>query len=112
MVNVLGTLNVLVAERDAGVRRVVYSGSSSAYGDQPRLPLLEDMEQNPMNPYGLQKLTGEQYTGFSIGCFQLRPSRCAISTCSVRDGHRGSVRHGDQRFPAVAAAGKAADDLR
>jgi nucleoside-diphosphate-sugar epimerase len=62
LVNVVGTLNVLIAARDAGVRRVVYSGSSSAYGDQPRLPLREDMTPNPLNPYALQKLTGEYYT--------------------------------------------------
>jgi nucleoside-diphosphate-sugar epimerase len=62
MVNVIGTLNVLIAARDAGVRRVVYSGSSSAYGNQPHLPLREDMTPNPLNPYALQKLTGEYYT--------------------------------------------------
>jgi nucleoside-diphosphate-sugar epimerase len=62
MVNVVGTLNVLLAARDARVRRVIYSGSSSAYGDQPRLPLREDMPPNPLNPYALQKLTGEYYT--------------------------------------------------
>jgi len=62
MVNVVGTLNVLTAAREQGVRRVVYSGSSSVYGDQPRLPLREDMSPNPLNPYALQKLTGEQYT--------------------------------------------------
>jgi nucleoside-diphosphate-sugar epimerase len=62
LVNVVGTLNVLVAARDAGVRRVVYSGSSSVYGNQPLLPLHEDMAPNPLNPYALQKLTGEQYT--------------------------------------------------
>jgi nucleoside-diphosphate-sugar epimerase len=61
MVNVVGSLNVLIAARDACVRRVVYSGSSSVYGDQPRLPLREDMPPNPLNPYALQKLTGEQY---------------------------------------------------
>ena len=61
MVNVVGTLNVLTAAREEGVRRVVYSGSSSVYGDQPRLPLREDMCPNPLNPYALQKLTGEQY---------------------------------------------------
>jgi UDP-glucose 4-epimerase len=61
MVNVVGTLNVLIATRDAGVRRVVYSGSSSAYGDQPRLPLREGMAPNPLNPYALQKLSGECY---------------------------------------------------
>jgi nucleoside-diphosphate-sugar epimerase len=62
MTNVVGTLNVLVAARDSGVRRVVYSGSSSVYGDQPMLPLTESMTPNPLNPYALQKLTGEQYT--------------------------------------------------
>jgi nucleoside-diphosphate-sugar epimerase len=62
LVNVVGTLNVLIAARDAGVRRLVYSGSSSAYGNQPLLPLREDMVPNPLNPYALQKLTGEQYT--------------------------------------------------
>jgi nucleoside-diphosphate-sugar epimerase len=61
MVNVVATLNVLVAARDAGVRRVVYSGSSSAYGNQPAMPLREDMAPNPLNPYALQKLTGELY---------------------------------------------------
>lgn len=71
MVNVVGTLNVLVAARDAGVRRVVYSGSSSAYGDQPNLPLREDMTPNPMNPYALQKLTGEQYTRLFHRLFSL-----------------------------------------
>jgi nucleoside-diphosphate-sugar epimerase len=72
MVNVVGTLNVLVAARDAGVRRVVYSGSSSAYGDQPRLPLREDMAPNPMNPYALQKLTGEQYARLFHRLFSLQ----------------------------------------
>ena len=61
-VNVLGTLNVLVAARDAGVRRFIFSGSSSVYGEQPTLPLHEDMPPNPLSPYALQKLAGEQYT--------------------------------------------------
>lgn len=62
MVNVVGTLNVLTAAREAGVRRVIFSGSSSVYGDQRILPLREDMCPNPLNPYALQKLTAEQYT--------------------------------------------------
>ena len=62
MVNVVGTINVLLAARDAGVRRVVFSGSSSVYGDQPHLPLREEMQPNPLSPYALQKLAGEQYT--------------------------------------------------
>src|SRR5216683_1959588 len=62
LVNVVGTLNVLIAARDAGVRRFIYSGSSSVYGEQPTLPLHEAMTPNPMSPYALQKLAGEQYT--------------------------------------------------
>jgi nucleoside-diphosphate-sugar epimerase len=62
MTNVVGTLNVLLAARNARVRRVVYSGSSSVYGDQAQLPLHEDMKPNPLNPYALQKLAAEQYT--------------------------------------------------
>jgi UDP-glucose 4-epimerase len=55
------TLNVLVAARDAGVRRVLYAGSSSAYGDTPTLPKHEEMLPNPMSPYAVAKLTGEYY---------------------------------------------------
>jgi len=55
------TLNVLVAARDAGVRRVVYAGSSSAYGDTPTLPKREDMLPNPISPYAVAKLAGEHY---------------------------------------------------
>ena len=62
MVNVVGTLNVLLAARDLGLRRVVYAGSSSVYGNQAELPLRETMRPNPLNPYALQKLTGEEYT--------------------------------------------------
>jgi nucleoside-diphosphate-sugar epimerase len=57
--NMMGTLNVLVAARDAGVRRVVYSASSSAYGTQDELPLRTEMRPNPLNPYALQKYVGE-----------------------------------------------------
>ncbi len=62
LTNVIGTLNTLIAARDAGVRRIIYSGSSSVYGDQDTLPLTESMTPNPLNPYALQKLAGEQYT--------------------------------------------------
>lgn len=58
-VNVTGTLNVFVAARDAKVRRIVYSASSSAYGNQDTLPLREDMRAHPMSPYALQKYEGE-----------------------------------------------------
>ena len=59
--NVSGTINVLVAARDAKVEKVVYSASSSAYGDQDTMPLVETMEARPKSPYGLQKYIGEMY---------------------------------------------------
>jgi nucleoside-diphosphate-sugar epimerase len=61
MTNVVGTLNVLIAARDRKVRRVVFSGSSSVYGEQAKMPLVETMTPNPLNPYALQKYVGEQY---------------------------------------------------
>ena len=60
-VNVNGTLSVLLAARDAKVGKVVYSASSSAYGDQPKLPLSEDMLPQPKSPYALHKYVGEHY---------------------------------------------------
>ncbi|MGE0461233.1 MAG: SDR family oxidoreductase [Vicinamibacterales bacterium] len=59
--NIDATLNVLVAARDAGVRRVVFAGSSSEYGDTPTLPKHEEMPTDPLSPYALQKVVGEQY---------------------------------------------------
>lgn len=59
--NINGTLNVLMAARDAAVKRVVYAASSSAYGDTPTLPKYENMLPNPISPYAVQKLTGELY---------------------------------------------------
>jgi UDP-glucose 4-epimerase len=58
---VTATLNLLVAARAAGVRRVIYAGSSSAYGDTPTLPKHEGMLPNPISPYAVAKLAGEQY---------------------------------------------------
>jgi nucleoside-diphosphate-sugar epimerase len=59
--NINGTLSVLMAARDAGVRRVVYAASSSAYGDQPTQPKHEEMLPQPLSPYAVQKLTCEHY---------------------------------------------------
>lgn len=59
--NILGTLNVLIASHENKVKRVVYSASSSAYGDQDKLPLVETMYPNPKSPYGAQKYMGEVY---------------------------------------------------
>ncbi len=60
--NVGGLVNVLTASKEGGVRRVVYSASSSAYGDQAVMPLTEDMPAHPLSPYGLQKYIGELYS--------------------------------------------------
>jgi UDP-glucose 4-epimerase len=59
--NITGTLNVLLAARDKGVKKVVYASSSSIYGDTPTLPKVEDMTPNPQSPYAVTKLAGEHY---------------------------------------------------
>ncbi len=59
--NIDGTLNVLVAARDAKVRRFVYAASSSAYGETPTLPKVETMQPDPISPYGVTKYVGELY---------------------------------------------------
>ena len=60
-VNIEGTLNVLLAARDEGIRRVVYSSSSSVYGPRRELPVTEDMPPDPISPYGVAKLAAERY---------------------------------------------------
>jgi nucleoside-diphosphate-sugar epimerase len=75
--NIDSTLNVLVAARDAGVKRIVYAGSSSAYGNTPTLPKQEDMPANPLSPYALQKLVGEQY-------MQMFTALYGLETVSIR----------------------------
>jgi len=60
-VNIDGTLNVLVAARDAKVKRIVYAASSSAYGETPTLPKVETMQPAPISPYGVTKYVGELY---------------------------------------------------
>jgi len=60
-VNVTGILNILELAKKAGVKRFVYSASSSAYGNQEKLLLIESMNPNPLSPYALQKLVGEYY---------------------------------------------------
>ena len=75
--NVDATLNVLVAARDAGVKRLVFAGSSSAYGDTPTLPKHEEMGTNPLSPYALQKVIGEQY-------LQMFTKLYGLETVSIR----------------------------
>jgi nucleoside-diphosphate-sugar epimerase len=75
--NVDATLNVLVAARDAGVRRLVFAGSSSAYGNTPTLPKHEEMPPDPLSPYALQKVVGEQY-------LKMFTSLYGLETVSIR----------------------------
>jgi nucleoside-diphosphate-sugar epimerase len=70
--NIDASLNVLVAARDAGVRRVVYAGSSSAYGNTPTLPKVETMGTAPLSPYALQKLVAEQYCQMFTRLYELQ----------------------------------------
>lgn len=76
-VNAGGTISVLRAAHEGGVRRVVYAASSSAYGDQDRLPLSEDMPAQPKSPYGMQKYIGE------LSC-RLWSEVYGLSTVSLR----------------------------
>lgn len=69
--NVDGTVNVLVAARDAKVKRVVYAASSSAYGDTPTLPKREDMSPDPISPYAVAKLASERYMISFYRCYGL-----------------------------------------
>ncbi|WP_407356570.1 SDR family oxidoreductase [Methanolobus sp. WCC5] len=59
--NVTGTLRVLIAAKDSGIKKVIFSSSSSVYGDTPTLPKREDMPVNPQSPYAITKATGEMY---------------------------------------------------
>ena len=70
-VNVDGTVNVLIAARDAKVKRVVYAASSSAYGDQPTLPKHEAMTPDPISPYAVAKYSGEMYMKSFYRCYGL-----------------------------------------
>lgn len=66
-----GTFNLLVRSREAGVRRLIYAASSSAYGDQPTLPKVESMKPEPLSPYAVAKLTGEFYSRVFYSVFGL-----------------------------------------
>ncbi len=70
-VNINGTFNVLRAAKEAGVRRVIYAASSSAYGDTLVLPKVETMQAAPKSPYAAQKLMGEYYMSVWASCFGL-----------------------------------------
>src|SRR5947199_3867227 len=68
-INIDGTLNVLVAARDAKVKRVVFAASSSAYGETPTLPKVETMRPQPISPYGVTKFVGELYAQTFGRCY-------------------------------------------
>jgi UDP-glucose 4-epimerase len=70
--NITGTLNVLLAARDCGVRKVVFASSSAVYGDEPTLPKRENMTPVPMSPYAVSKLTGEYYCRVFSDLFNLK----------------------------------------
>ena len=90
-VNLDGTLKVLEASRRAGVRRVVYAASSSAYGNDEELPKVETMQAEPLSPYALQKLTGELLLpSLHAVCTGSRRSRSATSTSSDRGRTRAA----------------------
>lgn len=74
-INLGGTLNILVCARDARVKKLIYSASSSAYGDQSQTPLTEAMNPNPKNPYALQKYVGELYCKMFNNLYGL-PTAC------------------------------------
>jgi len=71
-VNILGTINVFKAAVDSGVKRIVFASSSSIYGDQKKFPLKENMTPNPMSPYGLQKLVGEQMAKMFVNLYGIQ----------------------------------------
>ena len=70
-INIDGTLNVLVAARDAKVKRIVFAASSSAYGETPTLPKIEKMDPQPISPYGVTKYVGELYAKTFGRCYGL-----------------------------------------
>jgi nucleoside-diphosphate-sugar epimerase len=69
--NINGTFNILQAARDAGVRRLMFAASSSAYGENPQSPKVETMATMPLSPYAVQKLTGEYYLRVFYECYGL-----------------------------------------
>ncbi len=105
--NVRGTLNVLVAAADAGVKRVIYSASSSAYGDQKTMPLRENFLANPKSPYGLQKYIGELYCKIWSEVYGL-PTVCLryFNVYGHRQSHEGAYALVIARFLKQKSSGQ------
>ena len=106
-VNVGGTLNVLVAARDAGVRRVVFASSSSVYGDTPTLPKVESMPMNPRSPYAASKAAGEAYLSAWHATYGLETvSLRYFNVYGPRQSPRSLYAAVVPRFLAAVAAGQ------
>ena len=78
--NINGTLNLLVAARDAGVKRLVFASSSSVYGNTQTLPKVEDMKPDPLSPYALTSWLENTTAGYSPDCMAWKRYACGIST--------------------------------
>lgn len=106
-VNVNGTLNVLQAAREHGVGRVVYSSSSSVYGDQPTPVMREGMTPNPKSPYALHKLIGERYADMFADLFGMRiASLRYFNVYGARQPSDGAYALVIPRFMRLRAEGK------
>ena len=81
--NNTGFLNILIAARDAKVKRFVYAASSSTYGDHPGLPKVEDVIGKPLSPYAVTKLVNELYADVFGRCYGMEPSACVTSISSA-----------------------------
>jgi UDP-glucose 4-epimerase len=108
-VNLDGTLKVLEASRRAGVRRVVYAASSSAYGNDEQLPKIETMPAQPLSPYALQKLTGEHYCRLYTGLYGLETVALRyFNVFGPRQDPRSEYAAVIPRFICAALAGEGA----
>ncbi|MBA3284095.1 MAG: NAD-dependent epimerase/dehydratase family protein [Nitrosopumilus sp.] len=106
-VNVRGTLNVLVAASEAKVKKFVYSASSSAYGDQPVMPLREDMMAAPKSPYAVQKYIGEMYCSTWSAVYGI-PTVCLryFNVYGPRHSHEGAYALVVAKFMHLKKEGK------
>jgi UDP-glucose 4-epimerase len=107
-VNATGTLNVLVAARDATVRRVVYASSAAVYGSAPQLPLHEGLPTRPISPYGATKLAGERYAEAFARTWGLETIALRyLNVFGPRQDQRSRYASAIPRFIAAAIAGEA-----
>jgi nucleoside-diphosphate-sugar epimerase len=105
--NVTGTLNLLHEAKRAGVRRVVYAASSSAYGDTPTLPKIETMSPAPLSPYAVSKLAGEHYCAVFAGAYGLETvSLRYFNVFGARQDPKSEYAAVIPKFITAALAGK------